>query len=339
MGAAVGRLLVLILQAELFEIVFIIFPFGNWKSVRTTPVHSINHYLSGLLFILLLLILLTGSYAQNPASAQNQEDPYAELRRRIVQPPKVTDLGSSVVRVPMVGTKTLPLIEVKINGKGPYKFLFDTGANVTILQTRVIEELKLLNLKPVGKPILELKDLQIGNAHFRELLVAARDWDEKIDGVLGFSVFADCLLTIDYPKQKFILRQGTIPKANGKDIFNYLLLADGGLPGIEATFGNESIRLLIDTGSSKGVIVSEKFASKLSFANGFAAGPNMETVATPKSRSKIGKLAGNMQIGIHRFIQPTIYVRNEEFPTIGSKILQDFVLTFDQKNKSVRISV
>ena len=292
----------------------------------------------GLVIVLFLVLSVGGIFAQSSPAQKSLQDPYAELRRRIVQPPKATELGSAIVSVAMIGTKTLPLVEVKINGKGPYKFLFDTGANVTILQTRVVDELKLPNLKPVGKPILQVKDLQIGNAHFKNLLVGARDWEEKIDGIIGFNLFADCLITIDYQKQKFILRHGVLPSANGKDIFSYVLLADGGLPGIEVTFGHESLKLLIDTGSVMGVIVPEAFASKLSFVNGLKAGPNMTPLATPKSQSKVGKLAGKMRIGIHEFTEPTIYVRNEEFPTIGSKILQEFVLTFDQKHRSVRIS-
>lgn len=292
-----------------------------------------------LLFMLIPSISVIDDYAQSPVNTpQTQEDPYAELRRRMVEPPKIIKLDSAVIKVPMVGTKTLPLIEVKINGRGPYKFLVDTGANVTILQNRLVEELKLPNLKPVGKPIIEIKEIQIGGAHFQDLRVGAREWDEKIDGVLGFNVFADCLLTIDYPKQNLILRQGTIPPANGKDVIRYSL-TEGGHPSLETIMGNEKIKLMIDTGSVSGFIIPEDFAAQLSFVDGLSPGPTMKTFATPKSQAKVGRLAANVIIGIHQFIKPIIYVRNEEFPTIGSKILQDFILTFDQKNQTVRIGV
>src|SRR5256714_14669269 len=35
------------------------------------------------------------------------------------------------------------IVPVKINGKGPYKFVLDTGATFTCIDTKLVEELKL----------------------------------------------------------------------------------------------------------------------------------------------------------------------------------------------------
>lgn len=268
---------------------------------------------------------------------QNQEAQTAEARRRVTLPPSVTKFDSAVVNVPMLGSKTLPLVEVKLNGRGSYKFLLDSAANVTMLQMRVADELKLPVLRPgETSKLLALNSLQIGNAHFEDLVVGARRWNEPIDGILGFSVFADCLLTMDYTRQQIILRKGSLPSANGKDIFKYGL--DNRSPTLEITIGNERLSILVDTGAAQGVVITEAIASKLRFTKGLSPGPNLSTFETGQSRALTGRLSGNITIGIHEISEPKIHVWND-VPVIGSGLFKDFVLTFDQKNQTLKISV
>jgi predicted aspartyl protease len=159
------------------------------------------------LLVFFLVFLCCGELIKVKLS-QNQEDPIAVGRRRVVAPPGKTELNSHI-KVPMVGTKTLPLVEVKLNGKSGYRLLLDTGANVTLLQTRVADELKLPVLRPGDKSkLVALESVQIGGAQFRDLVVGARAWEENIDGVLGFNLFADCLLSLDYQKQQIRVRKG-----------------------------------------------------------------------------------------------------------------------------------
>ena len=72
------------------------------------------------LFAAFILAISINTFAQGDPAV------VAEARRRVAQPPKFTRLESAVVRVPMVGTKTLPLVNVMLNGEGPFKFLVDT---------------------------------------------------------------------------------------------------------------------------------------------------------------------------------------------------------------------
>ena len=296
--------------------------------------------MSKLTILLLVLIMFISGNAQSQLKVtQSQEDKVAIARRRVVEPPGITQLDSPVVNVPMVGTKTLPLVEVKFNGKGPYKLLVDSGANVTLLQMRVADELKLPVLRPGDKSkLVTLESVQMGGAHFRDLVVGARAWDEKIDGVLGFNLFADCLLTMDYPRQQISLRKGVLPKANGKDIFTYSL-NDNRHPVIEITIGKERSIVMIDTGAAQGVVVTEALAPKLRFASELVPGPKLSTFTAPESRALVGRLSGRISIGIHEIWEPTVYVWKEEYPIIGSGLFQDFILTFDQKNRTVRMSV
>lgn len=291
--------------------------------------------------MLLSIALLTflGGNAQGLAQAtQDPADVIAAARRRVREAPGSTELAAPVVSVPMLGSKTLPLVEVMLNGRGPYKLLVDSAANVTLLQMRVADELKLPVLRPGDtSKLVALESVRIGGAHFRDLVVGARSWDESIDGVIGFNLFEDCLLTMDYPRQKLLLRKGTLPPANGKDIFSYTLI-DGG-PGIEIALGKERQVLLIDTGAVQGVVISDALAAQLSFAGGLVPGPELSTFYTAKSRARIGRLSGSLWLGIHEIVEPTIHVWSDEVPILGSGLLQEFVITFDQECRTVRISV
>lgn len=289
------------------------------------------------IFCLAFAACLSSKAQSQSNPTQTQTEQIAEARRRVVGPPRITRLDSAVVNVPMLGTKTLPLVEAHLNGKGPYRLLVDSAANVTLLQMRVADELKLPVLRPGEKSkLVSLANLQIGDAHFQDLVVGARSWDEKIDGVIGFNLFADCLLTMDYPRQRINLRQGTLPPANGKDIFTYGL--DNRCPTLEIIIGTERLNILVDTGAAQGVVIPDTLASKLKFAGALVAGPDLSTFDTPKSRALLGRLSGDITIGSHIISEPTIHVWND-VPVIGSGLFQDFILTFDQKNRTLKISV
>ena len=283
--------------------------------------------------LLATVILIAGG----KVVAQNDAETIAEARRRVVLPPKVTRLETSTVRVPMVGTKTLPLVNVTLNGKGPYKLLVDTAANVTLLQMRVADELGLPVLRPGdASKLVALKSMRIGGAQFDDMVVGARSWNEEIDGVLGFAVFADCLLKMDYPRQELILRKGELPAANGKDIFRYGL--DNRSPTLEILIGSEKLNILVDTGARQAIVVPNAIASKFRFNGELKPGPTLSTFHTAASQSQIGRLADTVRMGIHHIEGTKVHVW-EDVPVLGSDLFKDFVLTFDQKNRTLRIAV
>ena len=270
-------------------------------------------------------------------SAQSDADMIAEARRRVVQAPKVTRVDAPVVRAPMVGTPTLPLVNVRINGKGPYKLLVDSAANVTLLQMRVADDLKLPILRPGDKSkLVAVKSVTIGDAHFEDLVVGARAWSEDIDGVIGFNLFADLLLTMDYPNQQLVLRKGALPAANGKDIFTYGL--DNRSPTLEIVIGGERLNLLVDTGARQALVIPNAIASKLKFAGPLKPGAVLSTFDTAAGQSMEGRLADELEMGVHRIAGTKVHVW-EDVPVLGSDLFKSFVLTFDQKNRTLRIGV
>jgi membrane-associated protease RseP (regulator of RpoE activity) len=107
------------------------------------------------------------------------------------------------------------VIQVKINGKGPYRVIFDTGAPVSLINSRTALATALLP-KNAPKPALNLfgpaapttiKTLEIAGlvAHSVPVIVMDHPTVEAIsqalgpvEGILGFPFFARYKMTLDY---------------------------------------------------------------------------------------------------------------------------------------------
>src|ERR1700748_2039576 len=62
----------------------------------------------------------------------------------VLQPsPDNVAIPENGMSIPMLNYGGRPLVEVMINGKGPYRFILDTGATVNVIDTSVATELSL----------------------------------------------------------------------------------------------------------------------------------------------------------------------------------------------------
>ena len=98
-----------------------------------------------------------------------------------------------------------PVVDVKINGQGPFKFFLDTGAGGTVLDQKLADELKLPTdgKTKIGDPSdpegitanrNKIEDLEVGGATFSGVIGVS--WDRSPlykegapRGVLGMPLF------------------------------------------------------------------------------------------------------------------------------------------------------
>lgn len=110
------------------------------------------------------------------------------------------------------------VVSAKINGKGPYRLVFDLGAPVTLLGNRAADESGAVP-KDAPKSFLmgmrgegEIKDLEIGGLSAHDLPVVVMDHPtlkalggflgKPLDGIMGFTFFARYRTTIDYQAKR-----------------------------------------------------------------------------------------------------------------------------------------
>lgn len=117
------------------------------------------------------------------------------------------------IKVPLEILKTGHIVvSVKVNEKGPYRLLFDTGAPITIISSKVATEAKVI--KPsLGFSLFgaggqaNIQSLELGNLKTQNNSVIVMDHPTikvmskffgPIEGIIGFSTYSRYKLTIDY---------------------------------------------------------------------------------------------------------------------------------------------
>ncbi len=114
-------------------------------------------------------------------------------------------------------------VEVMINGKGPYRLVFDTGAPMNLINNKIAKESGVLDpkaKKPGGFNLFgsmgahEVKTLEIGGAKLEKVPTVVMDHPTvaaisealgPIDGIIGFPFFARYKMTVDYQKRELTL--------------------------------------------------------------------------------------------------------------------------------------
>lgn len=256
--------------------------------------------------------------------------------------------------IPIQIINGLPYVQAKINGKGPYLFGFDAGFGGELeLDSSLAVKLGLQSTgqMEMGDPsgrnsrimsITQVRELELGKMKFNSSNVILRNRRtmpgmENVAGILGMSLFKDYLITIDFPNGKFIIEKGRLNKSNGKDIFGYVT-SGGGVPGIQIKVGNTEITAFLDTrGMSSYFILPTQLVEKL------------EWITTPRQVGKARTVSNEISINEVQ-IKDTIFIGNNAYPaptitypslnnsgTIGPKALQEYSISFDQKNKRLRL--
>ena len=248
----------------------------------------------------------------------------------------------------------MPTVEVMINGEGPFVFGFDTGAQAgPRIDASMVEK---FNLKSTGQvqatdpsrrnfqtsQTYKLDSLSVGNLRLTDVTVTSREFKNsprplKVDGILGLKAFADYLVTLDCPGKKLRFAKGELPKSDGAEVLDYK--NEAGIAQVELTVGDQKIKAHLDTGNAIGAFVfPAAFAEKLNFA-GEPRVIGRACSATGDMEIKQVQLKDMIKLGRHEFPDATIvYPALGDIGNIGLKTLNQFVITFDQRNERVRLT-
>jgi hypothetical protein len=266
--------------------------------------------------------------------------------RQAAQPGQ-TSFSAPLVTVPAQLFGNHLVVEAKWDRTGPYRFLVDTGSSVTLVTPALARRYPGRELPPafaepvrvrgadgtvVELPRATLRRLELGGVRFADLDVVLHDcaalsahFGVKIDGVLGFPLFREALLTLDYPGSRVVLQPArTAPTLPGTVIpFDDARKT----PLITLKVGERSLIALIDSGSDAAFSLNP-----VGFSPRFAAGP--VTGATVghlagERTQRIGRLAEAITVGEYGFAEPVVDL-TEELAAIGGGALRHFAVSFDQ---------
>ena len=258
---------------------------------------------------------------------------------------------------PIVLRQNIPFVHVQVNGHGPYLFAVDTGANVTVLSHHLLAELReagagesqAYRARARGAAgdevplhgVFHVRAISVGETCFEDFHAAVLDMThvrdalgEDVAGILGFSLFAHRLVTIDYPGMRLVIEGGELPAPDEQDIL--ALTLEDGLPVLPVRFGGRDVPLVIDTGSDQAFALPLAQAAHLDFEDGLTPGPLAATIGGV-SRRLVGQSLGDAHVGAWRVVRPEVMITDGR-ARIGGDVLSNFVVTFDQRNNTVRLA-
>jgi hypothetical protein len=151
-------------------------------------------------------------------------------------------------------------VDVRVNGRGPYRFVVDSGADSSAVGLRIAHDLEL----PLGRPVVlngmtsrdivdrvKVDSLTIGSSTISNLeLPALREGDVGGDGLVGIDALAQQRLMMDFEAHQVRIEDARIPvKRVADEIVIIARRSRGQLILTAVTAGNVQLDAVVDTGS------------------------------------------------------------------------------------------
>lgn len=252
------------------------------------------------------------------------------------------------VAVPIDLRAGLPAVRVRLDGGEPVWFHVDTYASVeACIDAGLALELDLevvgeaLNGdgsgRVVRRDLVRVDEIVCGSARFAGVTALAMDlsWVPGPDGtpsrgILGFELFRELLLTLDFPAGELRLERGELEP--GPHVVT--CVADG-TPDIALTIGGRELTVGVDTGARSGLFLAD--------VEGLRVDRELEPVRT---RGVIGaeearrvRLADAVTVAGHRHEGvEAIVLPGHGHALIGVPLLRAHVLTVDQRRGLLRLA-
>ena len=231
------------------------------------------------------------------------------------------------------------------DGLGPWRFLVDTGATVSLVSPEFARayagdepaadmpavRVRSADGRSTLLPGVRVRTLALGAARFENVTALVYDLEElsahygrKIDGIIGYTLFRDTVVTLDYPRAQL----GLVPAAAAPVLPGRVLplLGDWSRPIVAAQVGDHPLAVLLDSGSG-GALRLDPAGLTPRLAVPPRPGATVATL-TGDRQQEIARLADNLVIGGRTFTQPVVELTDQP-AAIGSDVLRHFRITLD----------
>ncbi|MDB5418411.1 MAG: hypothetical protein JWP50_1830 [Phenylobacterium sp.] len=259
-------------------------------------------------------------------------------------------MAGPAISVPITFTAAMPTIEVTVNGKGPLRLGFDTGAMGGVHISAAAAD--RAGLQPMGEAMASdpsgrnpqriklygSSEYGLGGRSFTAMTTESPAMAggklAALDGIAGLGLFGGGLVTIDYGKGLLSVAPGALPPPDGRTVFAY----QGGIPRLPVQVEGRTVEAHLDTGNVRAALILPlEVADQLS---GRAAATEAGVAHTVSSAIPMFamKLSSAPRIG-----ETTLAVSEAQFPSVislanvGSLALQGLIVRIDTLNRRVQV--
>jgi PDZ domain/Aspartyl protease len=271
-------------------------------------------------------------------------------------------IGKARVEIPFKVYNGHIYLPVKIDGKGPFLMLFDSGG-ANILQPSVAKQLGLkvegaLGGSGVGESkqdvgMTKVGRIELGGIVVRDQVFATIDLQDfasrvegldHVAGLVGYELFKRFPVTIDYQRSRAIFYNPETFEYAGKGVrvpFRF----KGHIPQVEGSVDGIAGAFDIDTGSRASIDLTGPFVDKNGLAEKYAAKYRVVSGAGVGGRvySSLAR-AGALTLGDVAVVKPVTYLSQQKqgafadvylAGNVGYGVLKQFNITFDYSRQQL----
>ncbi len=272
--------------------------------------------------------------------------------------------GDSETAVPIDLADNHVYLDVRLNGKGPYRFIFDTGG-LNLVDPAVAQE-----IGAIGRGVIQgggvgsatqsisfakVASLQIGSAELRDQLFAVgptrlgfgMSAGQPVDGLIGFEVLSRFITTFDYAGKRVVLRLREAAEPMGRTgVLPFVF--DREQPQFACGIDSIAAQCTLDTGARDSITLMGPFIAahpQIVPARVTAVGVTGFGFGGPA----LGKLGRLQTLTIGNFTLPNVVA---DFTTqtkgafavpfvagnVGGNIWKRFTLTLDYYNQTMALT-
>jgi predicted aspartyl protease len=187
---------------------------------------------------------------------------------------------STTIRIQTTETQPFILLPTYVNGKGPFNFVLDTGAAMSILTKELAERIRVEGTEvkealgaagqKIEMPLGRVKSISIGEAKAEDVQVGITKEIPKCVGALGalgYNFLKGFVLTVDYESNLLMLSSPSDETSQARSMQTDvpLRLAKPGRPILLVNVlinSQETYPFILDTGASQ-TIVSPELAQRM----------------------------------------------------------------------------
>jgi hypothetical protein len=270
--------------------------------------------------------------------------------------------NQTAVTVPFDLIDNRIVIDVKLDGKGPFRFIFDSGAvSVVSMELARAAGMKVEGLTRggggVGESTVErgqtkISDTEVAGIHLKDEEFGVLSFSDnkyvfganRIDGIIGYPLFKRFVVRIDYEKRLLTFTEPSQFAYKGRGMavsidFDYHLpLVKGELDGVPGIF-------VIDTGARSALLLygpfveqnrlREKYKASIEGVTGWGIGGPVRSQIARVGTLKLGAVEVKNLVARFSLQRSGALTSTDRAALVGPDVLKQFTTIFDYSRRQI----